>query len=89
MISFLDVANVFLFASGFLMLHTAYKDREVLRGYNLLGTVLIVLAITFFLVFYIQEGYWISLALTMPNYGYWLIVAVSIVRNRGQKKAES
>jgi hypothetical protein len=53
LISFLDVANVFLFASGFLMLYTAYKDREVLRGYNLLGTVLIVLAITFFLVFYI------------------------------------
>ena len=89
MISFLDVANVFLFASGFLMLYTAYKDREVLRGYNLLGTVLIVLAITFFLVFYVQEGYWISLALTMPNYGYWLIVAFSIVRNKGQKKAES
>ena len=88
MISFLDVANVFLFGSGFLMLYTAYRDRKVLRGYNLLGTVLIVLAITFFLVFYIQEGYWISFALTLPNYGYWLIVAASMVRSRGPKKAE-
>ena len=87
LISLLDVANVFLFGSGFLMLYTAYRDRRVLRGYNLLGTMLIVLAVTFFLAFYVQEGYWISFILTLPNYGYWLMVAISILRNRGRKEA--
>jgi len=83
MISLLDAANFFLFASGFLMLYTAYRDREVLKGYNMTGTLLIVLAVTFFLLYYFQEGFWLSLLLTLPNYGYWLIVGVSLLRNRG------
>lgn len=82
MLSMLDVANVFLFLSGFLMLYTAYRDRKVLKGYNLLGTALILLAITCFLIFYIQQGYWLSLLLTIPNYGYWLIVVFSIIKNQ-------
>jgi hypothetical protein len=78
----LDAGNVFLFASGFLMLYTAYKDRKVLRGYNLSGTVLIVLAISLFLCYYAQQSYWLSFILTTPNYGYWVIVCVSILRNK-------
>jgi hypothetical protein len=78
----LDAGNVFLFASGFLMLHTAYKDRNVLRGYNLSGTIVIVVAISLFLAYYAQQGFWLSLALTLPNYCYWLIVAVSVTRNQ-------
>ncbi len=81
----LDAGNVFLFVSGFLMLHTAYKDRNILKGYNLSGTLVIVLAISLFLAYYAQQGYWLSLALTLPNYGYWLIVAASVTRNRLRK----
>ncbi len=76
----LDAGNVFLFLSGFLMLYTAYRDRKVLRGYNLLGTVLIVLAIGMALAYYAQQGYWLSFALTLPNWSYWLIVCSSILR---------
>ncbi len=78
----LDLANVFLFASGFLMLFTAYKDRNVLRGYNLTGTLLIVTAISLFLAYYIQQGFLLSFFLTVPNYGYWLIVFSSIVKKK-------
>jgi len=39
MFSLLDVGNFFLFISGFLMIYTAYKDREVLTGYNFTGTI--------------------------------------------------
>jgi len=75
----LDAGNLFLFLSGFLMLYTAYKDRKVLKGYNLLGTLLIVLAIGLALAYYAQQGYWLSFALTLPNYTYWLIVCTSIL----------
>lgn len=85
MISLLDVGNVFFFTSGFLMLYTAYKDRKVLKGYNLLGAIQIVLAVTFFLAFYIQQGFWLSLILTLPNYGYWVFVALSIIVSRVRK----
>ena len=70
MISLLDVANLFMFYSGVLMISPAYRDRSVLRGYNFLGTVLISLVITFMLGFNAQEGYWLSFVLTLPNYGY-------------------
>ena len=82
MFSLLDVANLFMFCSGVLMFYTAYRDRSVLRGYNFLGTALISLAITFMLAFYAQEGYWLSFFLTIPNYGYWLVVLVSLFRRR-------
>jgi hypothetical protein len=78
----LDAGNLFLFLSGFLMLHTAYKDRKVLKGYNFPGTLLIVLAIGFALAYYVQQGYWVSFALTLPNWSYWLIVCSSILRQR-------
>jgi hypothetical protein len=78
----LDAGNLFLFFSGFLMLYTAYRDRKVLRGYNLLGTILIVLAIGLALSFYAQQGYWLSFALTLPNWSYWLIVGSSILKMR-------
>ncbi len=76
----LDVGNFFLFLSGFLMIYTAYRDREVLKGYNLLGTLMLVLGIGLVIVFYVQEGYWVSVFLTLPNYGYWLVVAAALIR---------
>jgi hypothetical protein len=78
----LDVGNFFLFVSGFLMIYTAYRDREVLKGYNLVGTLMLVLGIGFVIFFYVQEGYWVSVFLTLPNYGYWLVVAAALVRMR-------
>lgn len=78
----MDVANLFMFCSGVLMISTAYRDRSVLRGYNFLGTVMISLAITFMLGFYAQEGFWLSFVLTLPNYGYWLVVLVSLIKIR-------
>jgi len=82
LISLLDVANIFMFGSGFFMFYTAYKDRNVLTGYNFPGTLLIALAVTFMLAFYAQEDYWLSFVLTIPNYSYWLIVLASLIRNR-------
>jgi hypothetical protein len=78
----LDASNLFFFFSGFLMFYTAYRDRKALRGYNLLGTIIIVLAITLALAFYAQQGFWLSFALTLPMYIYWIIVCTSILRGR-------
>jgi hypothetical protein len=75
----LDAGNLFLFISGFLMFYTAYKDRSVLRGYDPLGTSLLIIGLTLILGFYVQEGYWISFILTLPNYSYWLVVGYSLL----------
>ncbi|MCW4050959.1 MAG: hypothetical protein NWE89_14615 [Candidatus Bathyarchaeota archaeon] len=82
MLTTLDIGNFFLFVSGFLMIYTAYKDREVLQGYNLAGTLLLIIGISFALIFYAEQGYYISIFLTMPNYGYWLVVGFSLIRKR-------
>ena len=86
---FLDASNLFFFFSGFLMFYTAYRDRRALRGYNLLGTVIIVLAISLSLAFYAQQGYWLSFTLTFPMYIYWLIVCTSILRGKIGKTSPS
>lgn len=82
MFSLLDVGNFFLFISGFLMIYTAYKDREVLTGYNFTGTIMLATGISFVIVFYLQEGYYISTVLTLPNYFYWLVVITALVQQR-------
>ena len=82
----LDVGNVFIFISGFLLLNRAYRDRNILRGYSLPGTILLMIALTFTILFYVQQGYWVSLVLTVPNYLYWLIVAIYVTKmNRTNK----
>ncbi len=82
MFTMLDLGNFFLFVSGFLMIKTAYDDREVLTGYNLMGSLMLAIGISFVIVFYIQQGFWVSTFLTMPNYLYWIVVSVSLLRNR-------
>jgi hypothetical protein len=82
MFTLLDVGNLFLFISGFLMIHTAYKNREVLTGYNFTGSLMLAIGISFVIIFYLQEGYYVSTFLTMPNYLYWIVVVVSLLRNR-------
>jgi len=82
MITMLDVGNFFLFISGFLMIYTAYKDRDVLSGYNLIGSLMLVIGISFVIVFYIQQGFWLSTFLTLPNYLYWIVVVISLLRNK-------
>ena len=78
----LDIGNAFLFISGFLMIRTAYHDRNILQGYNLTGSLLLATGITFALIFYAQMGYWLSILLTLPNYGYWLVVVASLLKKR-------
>ena len=80
----LDIGNLFLFISGFLMIRTAYRDRQVLKGYDLTGSLLLATGITFALIFYAEMGYWLSILLTLPNYGYWLVVVASLLRKRGK-----
>jgi len=82
MFSTLDIGNFFLFISGFLMIYTAYKDREVLTGYNFIGTLLLAAGITFVIVFYLQEGYYFSTFLTLPNYFYWIVVLAALIQQR-------
>ena len=82
MITMLDVGNFFLFISGFLMIYTAYKDRDVLSGYNLVGSLMLAIGISFVIIFYIQQGFWLSTFLTLPNYFYWIVVVVSLLRNK-------
>ncbi len=82
MFSTLDIGNFFLFISGFLMIYTAYKDRKVLTGYNFIGTLMLATGITFVLVFYLQEGYYISTFLTLPNYFYWIVVLTALIQSR-------
>ena len=85
MFTTLDIGNFFLFISGFLMIYTAYKDREVLIGYNLTGSLMLAVGITFMIIFYIQEGYYVSTLLTLPNYFYWLVVITALVQQRRKK----
>jgi len=82
MFTMLDVGNFFLFISGFLMIYTAYQDRDVLSGYNLMGSLMLAIGISFVIVFYIQQGFWVSTFLTLPNYLYWIVVVVSLLRNK-------
>lgn len=82
MFNTLDIGNFFLFISGFLMIYTAYKDRDVLVGYNFIGTLMLATGITFVIIFYIQEGYYISTFLTLPNYLYWIVVLTALIKQR-------
>ena len=68
------------------MIYTAYKDREVLTGYNFIGTLMLATGITLVMIFYLQEGYYISTLLTLPNYLYWIVVITALLNQRKKAK---
>ena len=49
---------------------------------NFTGSLMLAIGISFVIIFYLQEGYYVSTFLTMPNYLYWIVVVVSLLRNR-------
>ncbi len=51
----------------------------MLSGYNLVGSLMLAIW-TSVIVFYIQQGFWLSTFLTMPNYLSWIVVF--LLRNK-------
>jgi hypothetical protein len=43
---------------------------------------MLAIGITFVIVFYIQQGFWVSTFLTLPNYFYWIVVVVALLRKK-------
>jgi len=62
-------------------IYSAIKDRNTLRGYSKIGSILTMVGIVFFLLYALAQNYWIGFLVDIPTFLYWVIVTVYVWKN--------
>lgn len=85
----LQIANVLLFIGNILLIWKVVKDRNVLRGFDMVGSLLTFVASLFILSYLGQFNLWFSFWLSTLTTLFWGSVLYFILRGRASRKLES
>ena len=78
----LDLASIINFTALLLMLRAVIKNRNVLRGYSVVGSFLTFVSIVGFEIAYYMLGNVIGFALGWATVAFWFIVFIYSLRQR-------
>jgi len=78
----MDVANVFFLIGSLLSILAVIRDRKILRGYSLIGSLVTFLGMFLCLIYFIQIALPFSIASSFITSLYWLIVTVYVTYNK-------
>ena len=82
---FLDIASVVNFSALLLMLRAVIKNRNVLRGYSIVGSFLTFVSMVGFEIAYYLLGNVIGFAFTWVTVVFWFIVFIYTLKQKLQK----
>lgn len=77
---FLDLANVINLVACVLLMRSVIRDRNVLRGFSISGSILTFFAIFFFEIAYLFLDNLVSFGLGLIPISFWLLVSIFTVR---------
>lgn len=72
------IGNIILSVGTILTIRAVIKNRNNLKGYTFIGSILTVIPIGMFLFNYLMMRNWIALGFGLVTFIYWLIVTVYI-----------
>jgi hypothetical protein len=81
----LNLGNIVMFIGTLLLIRVVIKDRNVLRGYDPIGSFLSFLGMAFFDAFYVEINNQFSLWIALVTTAYWFLVSICTIRNVVQK----
>ena len=81
-----DIANVVFLIGTSLLIHAIYKNRNVLRGFQPIGSLLTLIAMSFIQFNYWQMGMLKSFIFSLPTVAFWILASVYSIRNHFKKK---
>ncbi len=82
----LNIASIVNFLALLLLLRTILKDRKVLRGYSIIGSLLTFISLCAFEVAYYLLGNWVSVILGFAGILFWLLAFIYSLRLKLEKK---
>ena len=74
------MGNLCLLIAAFPMLHTVWRNRQVLSDYNPLGATMTLLGLLVFWMAYIQMANWQSIVINSPTVVLWSLASFYSVR---------
>jgi len=75
--------SAYIFAIGtILLIKAVWKNRNILKGFDLIGSFLTWLGMTFVLFQYIEWDDWLATCLTLITWLFWLLVTVFVAREK-------
>jgi hypothetical protein len=86
---FLDIASVINFIALLWMLRSVIKNRNVLRGYSIIGSFLTFVSIVGFEIAYYLLGNVIGFAIGWGTVAFWFIAFIYTLKQRLQKNNKS
>lgn len=77
-----DLANIILLVGTILLIKDVVKNRNVLRGYSLLGSSLTFTGVLLFETGFFLLGFYVSMLLGLVTLLYWFLVVLYLLLNR-------
>ncbi len=65
-----------------LLINAVLKNRNILKGYDIFGSLLTFGGMTTFDIYYVAIGNWISLGIAMVTTSYWALVTFYTAREK-------
>ncbi len=78
--------NIVMFIGTALLIRTVIRNRHLLMGYDLVGSVLTMVGLLFFYAFYITASQWLSCVFATLTVSYWAAVVVFKLTHRQADK---
>lgn len=75
----MGIGNLICLIGTLLQIKEVVKNREALRGYSFLGSLLTFMAMIFFLTGFILLSLWTSVFLAIPTLVYWFLVTLYLM----------
>lgn len=74
-------ANIFFLIGTILLLYAIIKNRNVLRGFQPIGSLVTFIAMSFIQFNYFQMNFFENFWLSMPTCALWLFASIFSIRN--------
>lgn len=75
------IANIFFLIGTIILIYSIIKNRNVLKGFQPVGSFLSLIAISWVQFNYFQMNYWENFWLSLPTWGLWLLATVFSIKN--------
>jgi multisubunit Na+/H+ antiporter MnhG subunit len=76
----LDMGNIVMFIGTLLLIRSVLKNRNVLKGYDPIGSLLTMIGMLLFDAFYVVIGNEFSLVIASFTTAYWILTSVYSIK---------
>jgi len=74
------IANIFFLIGTIFLIYSIVRNRNILKGFQPLGSSLTFIAMSWIQFNYFQMNYWENFWLSLPTWGMWLLASIFSIK---------